>query len=195
MTETRGPGRPLDPTRDDAILDATLALFAEVGWEGFTVADVAKRAKVGLSTIYRRWAGKSELVAAAIASTLPGSSVESVVPPEAILEGIRANLTGDRATYFPGLLAAMRADSETAQAIRMAAIDPDRDRLRQYVADRLGSQADPGLVDLIADVGPAILVHRAIVLGEPPQPETTAHLTALIDQLIEIQLPQSNEEQ
>lgn len=190
MTETRGPGRPLDRTRDDAILVATLELFSEVGWDGLTVADVAKRARVGLSTIYRRWDGKSELVAAAIASTLPGSSADpgdEVIAPESILEAIRANLVGDQAPYFPGLLAAMRADPETAEAIRMAAIDPDRNRLRQHVAERLGPNADQVVVDLIADVGPAILVHRAIVLGESPAPETVTHLTALIDQLVETQ--------
>lgn len=188
MTKPRGPGRPLDRTRDSAILDATLELFGEVGWDNLTVADVAKRAKVGLSTIYRRWNGKSELVAAAVASTLPAASLTSSdVPPtpEAILEAIRANLTGQRAPYFPGLIAAMRADPEIAGAIRTAAIDPDRHRLRQHVAERLGPSTDPDLINLLADIGPAILVYRAIVIGEPPPPETTRQLSELLSRIIE----------
>ncbi len=188
MTKQRGPGRPLDRTRDEAILSATLELFGEVGWDNLAVADVAKRARVGLSTIYRRWASKSELVAAAIATTLPAASLTSTddaPTPEAILEAIRANLTGQRAPYFPGLIAAMHADSDMADAIRTAAIDPDRTRLRQYVADSLGPAADPDLVSLIADIGPAILVHRAIVIGEPLPPETTRQLSELMSQVIE----------
>lgn len=187
MTTSRGPGRPLDRTRDDAILSATLELFGDVGWDKLTLAAVARRAKVGLSTIYRRWESKAELVAAAIATTLPSGSSEpgaSEPEPSAILEAIRSNLTGERAPYFPGLIAAMRADEAMADAIRTAAIDPDRDRLRQYVAERLGPSADPELVDLIADIGPAILVHRAIVIGEPPPPGATQQLADLIERVI-----------
>ena len=187
MTEPRGPGRPLDRTRDDAILSATLELFGEVGWDKLTIAEVARRAKVGLSTIYRRWDSKAELVAAAIATTLPSGSSQPGAPqpePSAILEAIRSNLTGERAPYFPGLIAAMRSDPTMADAIRTAAIDPDRARLRQHVADRLSPDADPELVDLIADIGPAILVHRAIVIGEPPPPAATHQLSDLIEQII-----------
>lgn len=187
MTETRGPGRPLDRTRDDAILNATLELFGEVGWDKLTIAEVAKRAKVGLSTIYRRWDSKAELVAAAIAATLPGGSsdVESSEPdPSAILEAMRSNLTGKSAPYFPGLIAAMHADPEIADAIRTAAIDPDRDRLRRYVAGRLREDADPVLVDLVADIGPSILVHRAIVIGEPLPAAITQQLTDLTERVI-----------
>ena len=187
VTETRGPGRPLDRTRDDAILSATLELFGEVGWDKLTIAEVARRAKVGLSTIYRRWDSKAELVAAAIATTLPSGSSQPGAPepdPSAILEAIRSNLTGERAPYFPGLIAAMRTDPAMADAIRTAAIDPDRDRLRQHVAERLGTDADPELVDLVADIGPAILVHRAIVIGEPPPSAATQQLTDLIERII-----------
>lgn len=187
MTTSRGPGRPLDPTRDTTILDATLELFSEVGWDGLTIADVAKRAKVGLSTIYRRWNSKSELVAAAIASTLPSTNEPTDPPPspETILEAIRLNLTGQRAHYFPGLITAMRSDPEIAAAIRSAAIDPDRNRLRTYVADALPQNTSNDLIDIIADIGPAILVHRAIVIGETLEPTITRQLGELIERTID----------
>jgi len=186
VSEARGPGRPLDRSRGDAILAATLELFDEAGWEGLTVAAVAARAKVGLSTIYRRWGSKSELVAAALASTLrpttPCPSSGSVIPET--LELIRQNLIGARAEYFPGLLAAMRADPATAAAIRTATIEPDRARLRAEVAARLGDDADPVLVELIADIGPAVLVHRALIVGEALPGDVAERLTELIDILI-----------
>ena len=65
----RGPGPAAGPTRsteaDDAILTATVEIFAEVGLEGLTVEGVAARAGVGKATIYRRYPGKVELVVAA----------------------------------------------------------------------------------------------------------------------------------
>ena len=51
-----------------AILEAALSLLAEVGFDAMSIEAIAARAGVGKSTIYRRYAGKEELVAAAIES-------------------------------------------------------------------------------------------------------------------------------
>ena len=56
------PGRPRDPSRDEAIFAATLALFAEHGYAGVSIEGVAARAGVGKATIYRRYASKAQLV-------------------------------------------------------------------------------------------------------------------------------------
>lgn len=50
---------------DDAVLDATLALLTEQGF-GFNVDEVAQRAGVHKTTVYRRWDTKPLLVGAAI---------------------------------------------------------------------------------------------------------------------------------
>jgi AcrR family transcriptional regulator len=63
---TRRPGRPRSTEADDAILEAAIDLFAEVGLEGLTVEGVAARAGVGKATIYRRYPGKVDLVVAAV---------------------------------------------------------------------------------------------------------------------------------
>jgi AcrR family transcriptional regulator len=55
-------GRPRSEEAHQAILDATLALLAEVGFSALTVEGVAQRAGVGKATIYRRWASKLPLV-------------------------------------------------------------------------------------------------------------------------------------
>ena len=55
-------GRPRSEEAHQAILDATLALLAEVGFSALTVEGVAGRAGVGKATIYRRWASKVPLV-------------------------------------------------------------------------------------------------------------------------------------
>lgn len=62
----RNPAR-LDRSLDVAILDATLAGVAELGYDRLSMDDVASRAGVGKAAIYRRWPSKAVLVADAIA--------------------------------------------------------------------------------------------------------------------------------
>jgi len=64
----RRPGRPREQRADRAIIQAALELFAEEGYHSMSVEAVAARAEVSKATIYRRWAGKRELVLDALAS-------------------------------------------------------------------------------------------------------------------------------
>lgn len=64
--EDSKPGRPRDPQTDEAILRAVLKLFTDRGFAGMSVEGVASEAGVGKTTIYRRYASKEELVAAAL---------------------------------------------------------------------------------------------------------------------------------
>src|SRR5215831_1536313 len=61
-------GRPRSEQAEQAIIEATLDLFAEQGFEGVCVEAVAARAGVGKATIYRRWPNKEELLLAALGS-------------------------------------------------------------------------------------------------------------------------------
>ena len=63
---TRRPGRPRSEQAEQAIIEATLDLFAEEGFDGVCVEAVAARAGVGKATIYRRWPNKEELLLAAL---------------------------------------------------------------------------------------------------------------------------------
>ena len=65
---SRRPGRPRSEQAEQAIIEATLDLFAEKGFEGVCVELVAARAGVGKATIYRRWPNKEELLLAAFGS-------------------------------------------------------------------------------------------------------------------------------
>src|ERR1700726_3239305 len=64
----RRPGRPRSEQAEQAIIEATLDLFAEQGFEGVCVEAVAARAGVGKATIYRRWPNKEELLLPAFGS-------------------------------------------------------------------------------------------------------------------------------
>ena len=61
-------GRPRDPEADRAIIRATLKLLTERGYAGMSVEQVASEAKVGKTTIYRRYNSKEELAAAAVST-------------------------------------------------------------------------------------------------------------------------------
>ena len=65
---SRRPGRPRSEQAEQAIIEATLDLFGERGFEGVCVEAVAARAGVGKATIYRRWPNKEELLLAALGS-------------------------------------------------------------------------------------------------------------------------------
>lgn len=75
--EAHGPGRRTVGARTGgrservvrAVLEATLAELGRVGYLALRVEDVAVRASVNKTTVYRRWPTKEELVTAAIRET------------------------------------------------------------------------------------------------------------------------------
>ena len=64
----KSPGRPRSLKSHQAILQATLKLLSEVGYERMSIDAIAASAGVGKTTIYRRYKSKAELVGDAIES-------------------------------------------------------------------------------------------------------------------------------
>jgi len=62
----RRAGRPRSAQSHQAILEATLALFAEEGLAGSSIEAIAERAGVGKTTIYRRWSSKEDVIKEAL---------------------------------------------------------------------------------------------------------------------------------
>ena len=75
-TATRTAGRLRSSEADQAILQTTLRLLVEQGYDAMSMEGVASAAGVGKTTIYRRYPGKRELVVAAVSSL-----AASVEPP------------------------------------------------------------------------------------------------------------------
>jgi AcrR family transcriptional regulator len=119
-----GPAPTRGPARERAILTATIALLAEVGYETLTMDAVAARAHASKTTIYRRWPGKPELVRAAVDRHLTGrmavgadtGSVRGDLA--ALVDGLRTHLTDEFLALMSGLVHAMRRDAELAAALR-----------------------------------------------------------------------------
>lgn len=57
-TDKKPPGRPRSIKSHQAMLQATLELLAEVGFDTMSIDAIAARAGVGKTTIYRRYASK-----------------------------------------------------------------------------------------------------------------------------------------
>ncbi|HEY1968915.1 MAG TPA: helix-turn-helix domain-containing protein, partial [Pseudonocardia sp.] len=68
MTSTMPAGRPRDPEVDNRIARAAVELFGELGWAGFSLEGVARRAGVGKASIYLRWQTKERLLTDALAA-------------------------------------------------------------------------------------------------------------------------------
>jgi AcrR family transcriptional regulator len=74
----KSAGRPRSSEADQAILETTIRLLMEQGYDAMSMEGVATAAGVGKTTIYRRYPGKRELVVAAVSSL--ASTVE--LPPD-----------------------------------------------------------------------------------------------------------------
>jgi AcrR family transcriptional regulator len=61
------PPQPRGSAFVRAVLDVTLSLLAEVGFERLSIPEVAERAGVNKTSIYRRWPSKDDLVRDALA--------------------------------------------------------------------------------------------------------------------------------
>jgi AcrR family transcriptional regulator len=183
-TETRpgGPasheaphrGRPRDPSCDLAILQATIELLAEVGYDRTSIDAVAARAGVSKPTIYRRWPeGKEQLASAAVAQcredepvidtgTLRGDLVASI---KHMITGMREN-----AQLAAGLTQRLRESPALAQVFRDQIVSSKRERFRailQRAVDRGELTAVPREYPLLSDLAPSIIHARALIIGEP----------------------------
>ena len=159
----------------EAILDAAAELLDEVGFEDLHMQQVADRAKVGLATIYRRWPTKTALFVDAVRRTDPFAAVPETGDPAADLVAVMrfyARTLADAdcpARPCQNFLAVVRAEPEIAAAYSEHVFMAMRERLRALVA-RVVGEDDPDL-DARADVGPALLMYRAQVLGEIGDPD------------------------
>jgi AcrR family transcriptional regulator len=167
-------GRPRDPSCDEAILQATIELVAELGYDRTTLDAVASRAGVSKATIYRRWPeGKDQLVAAAVAScqqdmpadldtgTLRGDLVATV---ELFISGMQENVH-----LAAGLTQRLRESPQLAEAFREQLVPAKRQYFEAIVrrAAQRGELASiPEAVGLIADIAPALIHARALITGD-----------------------------
>jgi AcrR family transcriptional regulator len=146
---------PPDDALSERILDAALGLAAAFGLRNLTMDDVAKRARVGRMTVYRRFGSKARLVQALTAreSRRCLAQLDAAAPPDApVEEQVAAGFaTGLRiAREHPLLNRLARFEPETV----VEAFAADGGRLfgvaRGFVAARLRAAQDAGVLGALA---------------------------------------------
>ncbi|MFI8851757.1 TetR/AcrR family transcriptional regulator [Streptomyces sp. 891-h] len=175
-------GRPRSAAADRAILAATRAALVEVGWGRLTMGEVAHRAGVAKTTLYRRWAAKSELVLDAVAVLFDELELPDRGCLRADVEGVVLSFAALlRRPETKTALMAVLAESTTDEALRSRIRQAIVDRQKRLVLDgrsraqRRGElppdPADPAetaqVVDLIFDVIAGAVVHRSLVSDRP----------------------------
>ncbi|MEV5429802.1 TetR/AcrR family transcriptional regulator [Streptomyces sp. NPDC052701] len=196
--QTRRPavrtGRPRSAAADAAILAATRQALVELGWSGLTLGDVAARAGVAKTTLYRRWAGKNELVVDAVAELFDELRLPDRGSLAADVEGV--------VLQFAAILARPEAKSGLMAVVAEATRDEAlRERIRTSIVDRqkrlvlegrsraqergeLPPEDDPAeaarTADLIFDMVAGAVVHRTLVSAEPADEEWVRGLTRVL---------------
>jgi len=119
------PGRPRDQLADDAILCAALDLFSEYGMEGASIGQIANRAGVARTTIYRRWSSREDLLVNAIDRTrnFPEQlmeGLEKMQPDELVNLVLEAGVDALTRTQFRSLAARFIGCSPSHPALMSA---------------------------------------------------------------------------
>lgn len=173
-------GRPRSSAADAAILDATRDLLAQGGWTALTVEGVAARAGVAKTTVYRRFASRTELAVAVLADLLESTwtALEaSDDPNRAVREAIRACARAYRTPSARAAYLAVIAAADRDPSLRAAVDERVVDQARRIVARGLGLMLEQGATsasgaaaviesDLLLDLVAGALVHRILVRGQ-----------------------------
>jgi AcrR family transcriptional regulator len=168
----RRVGRPRSEEADAAILDATIDLVREVGYDAVAMEAVAARAGVGKATLYRRWSAKETLVADAIARIVRAVPMPDTGTAEGDLLALMRTamrMYADPATadLLSGLVAAMARSERIARAVRGGFVASFRGALRTAVERGIarGQIARGADVELVLDLLSGPPLHRFLIAG------------------------------
>ncbi|MDX3097491.1 TetR/AcrR family transcriptional regulator [Streptomyces sp. ME19-03-3] len=188
----RRTGRPRSAEADRAILDAARQALVELGWGRLTMGDVAARAGVAKTTLYRRWASKNELVVDAVAVLFDALELPDRGSLRADVEGVvlqfAALLEQPAArTALMAVVAEATHDEALRRRIREAIVDRQKRlvvegrRRAQERGEIPPDEGDPApRVDLVFDVIAGAVVHRALISGEPVDRDWAARFTTVL---------------
>ncbi|MET8248611.1 TetR/AcrR family transcriptional regulator [Streptomyces sp. NPDC005202] len=193
-TTAARPGRPRSAAADTAILAATRAALVELGWSKLTLGDVATRAGVAKTTLYRRWAGKNELVVDAVAELFDELRLPDRGSLAADIEGVVLQFAAllARPEARSGLMAVVAEstrDEALRERIRTSIVERQKrlvveGRARAQARGELPAETDPEeaarTVDLIFDMVAGAVVHRTLVSAEPADEEWVRSFTRVL---------------
>jgi len=186
----RAPTRRRGTVLEQAIYTAALAELAEAGYAGFSLDRVARRARIGRMSIYRRWPGKPSLIADAIHHALP--PIEDPPNTGRVRDDLLACFEQMSRLHGGLIWIALQAmldngpgnpGNSLAALVRDQVVEP---RL-QLILDILLKAAARGeirgeaAVPVLARTGPALILQHTLLYGTPP---ARPYLEDIIDRII-----------
>jgi AcrR family transcriptional regulator len=173
--------------REAEILDATLEVLVDVGYDRLTMDAVAHRARASKATLYRRWNSKLRLVIDALLTT----KTAPVVPDTGSLRGdLNAIFCGaggmtdtESVGTFGAVITAIIRDPEFAEAFRREIVGP-KIAASQLIWERAKARGEirpDADLSLLEPALAGIVLHRVFLMGEQP---TEDLVSRVIDQII-----------
>jgi AcrR family transcriptional regulator len=182
-------GRPRSQEADRAILTATVELLAERGLAAMSIEEVAARAGVGKTTIYRRWPSKGLL---ALDAFVDSFRQEQPLPDTGTLRGdllsalhawVRAVTQTAMGPMLTGLIAEAQHDPELRGAWRDRVLEPLRMQHR-IMLDRAVARGEIAASvdrDVVLDLFFGAAEHR-LLLGHLPM--TGEFIAEVVDTIL-----------
>lgn len=166
-------GRPRRVETDRVIHTAARELLAESGYGELTIEGVARRAKVGKPTVYRRYDSKASLVAAALLETLEEANPkapdtgDSAADARELLGNLAAALAAEFGQAVIEIISPAARDTHLAELFRVAT--EDRRHLIRAVLTRAADQNQlvPTDVEVAIDLALGAVYFRHLVTHEP----------------------------
>ncbi|CAL9598135.1 TetR/AcrR family transcriptional regulator [Streptomyces sp. enrichment culture] len=187
-------GRPRSAAADTAILAATRAALVDLGWSKLTLGDVATRAGVAKTTLYRRWAGKNELVVDAVAELfdeleLPDSGSLATDIEGVVLQFATILARPEAKSGLMAVVAESTRDDALRERIRTSIVERQKrlvleGRARAEARGELPPESDAAqagrTVDLIFDLVAGAVVHRTLVSAGAADEEWVSDLSRVL---------------
>lgn len=173
VVEEPARGRPRDPSRDEAIIDATIDVLVRDGYDRLTMEGIAAAAGVGKATVYRRWSTKAELVIDAMAALKPAIDTIDSGTLEGDIELLIASSCSPHSQRLQQVMvsvcSALPREPDLLQAFRDRFTEPRIARIttmleRARGRGELGPEVD---VAIAASLVPSLMLQRALMTGKP----------------------------
>jgi AcrR family transcriptional regulator len=189
VTQTARRGAESSPwsPRETELLDVTLQLLQEHGYDRLTIDAVAARARASKATVYRRWPSKAELVLAAF---IEGCRQVATLPETGTLRGDLLHLGNTickQACQQAGTIRAVLVEVSRHAALNEAMQHQFLEQRKALLHEVLQQAVIRGEIDAAAisdelwDLLPGYLIFRCIIPSRPPTEQT---VRALVDDVV-----------
>jgi AcrR family transcriptional regulator len=189
VTQTAQRGADSSPwsPRENELLDVTLQLLQEHGYDRLTIDAVAAMARASKATVYRRWPSKAELVLAAF---IEGCRQVAVAPGTGTLRGDLLRLGEvicQHARQQAGTIRAVMVEMSRHAALHDAMQNQFLDQRKALIQEVLheavirGEIDESVISDELWDLLPGYLIFRSVMPTRPPTEQT---VQAIVDDVI-----------